>query len=314
LNEEIIILRKEMPKLGLALGGGGARGLAHIGVLKTLEKEGVEISAITGCSMGAVVGGLYAFYGSATKVEDHMLKILQSPKFQELPFDELKKDENPTDKNYFEEIIDYIGMRLYAFKSLQNTSFLEEELAIEIFTSIPDEKIENLKIKFSAIATDLLSGEEINFTRGGLQKVLQASAAIPGIFPPVNIDKYHLVDGSASESVPVGKVKEIGADRVLAIDVTHNLKTIDKPVNIIDILYRAEDITSFHLSKERLREADLIISPKVKEFYWADFDKAEEIIAMGEEAVKESIEDIRKLGNRNSYILEIEQFIKKLKS
>lgn len=303
-----------MPKLGLALGGGGARGLAHIGVLKTLEKENVEISAITGCSMGAVVGGLYAYYGNAAKVEEHMLEMIQSPKFQELPLDDLKKDENPDDKNYFEEIIDYVGMRLYALKSLHSNSFLDEEIASEIFNTFPDEKIENLKIRFSAIATDLLSGEEINFTRGSLQNVLQASSAIPGIFPPVNIDKYHLVDGSASESVPVGKVREIGADRVLAIDVTHNLKTIDKPVNIIDILYRAEDITSFHLSAERLREADLIISPKVKEFYWSDFDKAEEIIAKGEEAVTERIEEIRKLESRNSYILEIEQFIKKLKS
>ncbi|MDI6804766.1 MAG: patatin-like phospholipase family protein [Bacteroidota bacterium] len=170
-----------------------------------------------------------------------------------------------------------------------------------------------MNIKYSAIATDLLSGEEINFTKGSLRSAIRASSAIPGLFPPVKYQSYFLVDGSASESVPVGKVREIGADRVLAVNVTRNLKVVELPENIFNILYRTEDITSFHLSVLRLREADLIIRPQVEEHSWTDFDKAKEIITEGEIVTKKNINRIKKLVSRNSYLLEIEHYIKKLK-
>lgn len=301
-----------MVGIGLALGGGGARGLAHIGVLKVLEQEGIEITAITGCSMGAIIGGLYAYYGEASKVEEHIFNSLKREIFKNLHIEELAENGETLDKNFFDEIIDYIGFRIQALKSLQNISFFNQDTVDEIYSGIPDVSIEDLKIKFSAIATDLLSGEEINFTKGNLREVLRASSAIPGIFPPVQLDDYYLVDGSASESVPVGKVKEIGADRVLAVNVMHCLTRVSKPVNIIDVLSRSEDITSFHLSKARLNEADLVIRPKVRKLTWAEFDKTEKIIRKGEDAVRNNIEDIRKLANRNSYLLEFEQYIKKL--
>ncbi len=303
-----------MTKLGLALGGGGARGLAHIGVLKSLEKEGIKIYAITGCSMGAIVGGLYAYYGNGKDVQRHMLKILQNPKLKDLQLGDLLENSSDSNKNIIDEIIQYVGLRITAFKSLQNISFFSQEITDEIYLGIPDVKIEDLKIKFSAIATDLISGEEINFTRGSLRDAIRASSAIPGFFPPVQINDFYLVDGSASESVPVSKVREIGADRVLAVDVTHTLKRIDKPVNVVDVLNRAEDITSYHLSKERLKSADLVIRPKVRKLSWADFRKVEKIISKGEEAVNNKTEEIRKLVNRNSYLLEIEKYIKKLSS
>jgi len=114
--------------------------------------------------------------------------------------------------------------------------------------------------------------------------------------------------------IPVSKVREIGADRVLAVDVTHCIKRIDKPINIVNVLNRAEDITSFHLSKERLKEADLVIRPKVRKLSWADFNKVEKIISKDEESARHNIKEIRKLVNRNSYLLKIEQSIKKLSS
>jgi len=121
-----------------------------------------------------------------------------------------------------------------------------------------------------------------------------------------------LVDGSASESVPAGRVKEIGADRVLAVDVTRNINIMRPNKNILDILYRTQDITSYHLSQLRLQEADLILRPKVRKLSWDDFDKATEIITLGENVVRENIDRIKKLLNRNSYMLEIERRFKKL--
>jgi NTE family protein len=181
-----------------------------------------------------------------------------------------------------------------------------------MYNLIPDVKIESLKIKFSAIATDLISGEEINFTKGSLREAIKASSAIPGIFPPVKYQNYFLIDGSASESVPAGRVRELGADRVLAVDVMRPIKTVKQPQNVIDILYRAEDITSHHLSILRLREADLIIRPKVKHLSWADFEKINEIIYSGEKAAAENIAAIKKLVESYSLLLKLKQKFKKL--
>lgn len=300
-----------MSKFGLALGGGGARGLAHIGVLKVLEQKGLEIHSITGCSMGAIIGGLYAYFGSIRQVEDFILDIINHPKFLELEIDKLSENHKP-DKNYFEQFFDYIGTRVQALRALNRLSYFDEELTDEMYSVIPDVPVEKFKIKFSAIATDLISGEEINFTEGSLRKIIKASSAIPGIFPPVKFNNYFLIDGSASESVPAGKVRDIGADRVLAVDVTRELKIIEEPKNVFEILYRAEDISSYHLSMIRLEEADLVISPDVKKLSWADFDEAEKIIAAGEKAANDNIESILKLYRRNSYIVKLEHKLKKI--
>ena len=302
-----------MSKLGLALGGGGARGFAHIGVLKVLDREKIKISAITGCSMGAIIGGLYAYFGNASKTEEFIHKAIKDPRFEKLGMDTFSENKYVHDKNYFEQFFGYIGSRFNALKALGHLSYFDEELTEEIYRMIPDTPIEKLKINFSAVATDLISGEEINFTSGSLRDAIRASSAVPGIYPPVKIGNFLLVDGSASESVPAGKVREIGADRVLAVDVTKNIKVVKPTKSILDILYRTEDITSYHLSLIRLKESDLVISPKVKKLSWADFDKAEEIIKAGEKAAKENLVKIKKLVNRNTYLLEIEQYIKKLK-
>uniref|UniRef100_A0A832G198 Patatin-like phospholipase family protein n=1 Tax=Ignavibacterium album TaxID=591197 RepID=A0A832G198_9BACT len=301
-----------MKKFGLALGGGGARGLAHIGVLKVLEQNKIKIHSVTGCSMGAIIGGLYAYYGNSNQVENFILEIINHPKFIELGIEKLSENNNKLDKNYFEQFYDYIGKRVQALKALNRLSYFDEELTNEMYKVIPDVPIENFKIKFSAIATDLLSGEEINFTNGSLRKAIQASSAIPGIFPPVKYQNYFLIDGSASESVPAAKVRDLGADRVLAVDVTREIKIIEEPQNVFEILYRAEDISSYHLSMVRLREANLVISPSVKNLSWADFDKAELIISAGEKAAKDNLDNILKLYNRNSSILKIEHKLKKI--
>jgi NTE family protein len=300
-----------MSKFGLALGGGGARGLAHIGVLKVLEKENIKVDVITGCSMGALIGGMYAYLGNAKEVEEFIYETVIHPKFLELGIDKLSESEKP-DKNYFDQFFDYLDKRYQVLKSLNHLSYFDEETTNEMYNLIPDVKIESLKIKFSAIATDLISGEEINFTKGSLREAIKASSAIPGIFPPVKYQNYFLIDGSASESVPAGRVRELGADRVLAVDVMRPIKTVKQPQNVIDILYRAEDITSHHLSILRLREADLIIRPKVKHLSWADFEKINEIIYSGEKAAAENIAAIKKLVESYSLLLKLKQKFKKL--
>ena len=263
--------------------------------------------------MGALIGGLYAYYGNAKRVEEFIYGAIKDPKFVGLGIDKLSTNRTKPDRSILEPLLNYVNTRLQAFKALNRFSFFEENLSEIIYEIIPDKPIEDLRIKFSAIATDLISGEEINFTKGSLREVIKASSAIPGIFPPVKYHNRFLVDGSASESVPAGKVKEIGADRVLAIDVTRYIKSAEQPHNIFEVLSRTIDIMSYHLSVERLKEADLVIHPDVKKLSWADFDMIDEIISAGETAAKENINEIKKLVRRNSYLLAIERHVKKIK-
>ncbi len=300
-----------MIKIGLALGGGGARGLAHIGVLKALEKNKINFYAVTGCSMGAVIGALYAYYGNAVAVEEKILEIVENTDFESYGLHELD-EQSKEKKNNFVNIFDIINARLHALLALKNRSYFSEEKTGELFSTFPDVPIENLKIKFSAIATDLISGEEINLTRGSLRTVIRASSAIPGIFPPVQIGKMLLVDGAASESVPVRKVKELGAEKVLAVNVSKDLQIDEPPKNLIEILYRSQDITSFHLSYERMREADLIIKPNVGKLNWTDFEKVKEIIKAGEEATGNVLAEIEKLSESVSFAKRFGQKIKRL--
>ncbi len=301
-----------MSKLGLALGGGGARGLAHIGVLKVLDAEGIQISAITGCSMGAIIGGLYAYFGNAFKVEEFILQAIKDPRFAKLNIESLNDNIKSINKTSLEKFSEYIKARIHAINTIGRLSYFDSNVADDIYNAIPDIQIEDLKISFSAVATDLSSGEEINFTKGSLRNVLKASSAIPGVFPPVLINNYLLIDGSASESVPVRKVKDIGADRVLAVDVIKSLKIIRPVNNILDVLYRTEDVTSYQLSKIRLTEADLIISPQVKELSWADFDGAVKIIELGESAAMQNLDKIKQLVKKNVYSLKFNRYLKKI--
>ncbi len=302
-----------MTKLGLALGGGGARGLAHIGVLKVLEKNNIKVHAISGCSMGSVIGALYAYYADAKKVESIVLDLIEKTDFRKLGFDLLQENKVNEGLSLFDSFSEYVKIRYHLFKSLDKLSYFDEEVTRKLFSFIPDIDIKDLNIKFSAIATDLISGEEINFSKGSLREVVRASSAIPAIFPPVEIGNKFLVDGGASESVPVESVRELGADRVLGVDVTRCLHVEHKPENLFDVLFRVEDITSFHLSKVRLESSDLTIHPRVRDLDWSEFKKAREIIEEGEKTANEMLSEIQKLVDRNYYLLAMEHFVKKLK-
>jgi len=302
-----------MNKFAIALGGGGARGLAHIGFLKILDQNKIKIDAISGCSMGAIVGGLYSYFGNAEAVEEFIINTIKSEKYKELGIDNLAKRKTDNSVKYFEQFLDFIGTSIQVIKAINKISYFDETITNEIFDFIPDVPVENLKIKFFAVASDLLSGEEIIFSTGSLRKALQASSAIPGIFPPVKYKNYLLVDGSVTNLVPVKILKSSGYEKVLAIDVVKKLENRNPPKNIFEILYRVESISSYHLSMSQLTDADLLINPEVRQYNWTDFNFAREIILEGEKAALENLDSITKLYKYNIQLLRIKKFINRFR-
>ncbi|MEJ5305775.1 MAG: patatin-like phospholipase family protein [Ignavibacteria bacterium] len=302
-----------MNKLALALGGGGARGLAHIGVLKVFEEQKIKIEAISGCSMGAIVGGLYAYFGNAKAVEEFVFDTISSEKYKELGIDKLS-NRKESNFRYLEQFFDFIGTSIQILKAINRNSYFDEELTEEVFDFIPDVDIETLKIKFFAVATDLISGQEIVFSNGSLRKALKASAAIPGIFPPVKYRGYYLVDGSVTDLVPVTILKNSGYEKILAIDVVKSLENPEPPKNIIEVLYRVESISSYQLSALQLKDADFLIYPDVREYDWSDFRFANEIIKQGEIAAKSNLYEIKKLYNANIFFFRLRKLLDRIKN
>ncbi len=283
------------PKIGLALGGGGARGLSHIGVLRVFEKENIPIFQITGCSIGALIGGLYAQYQSADRVQEFFSDLFRHPIFKELDIQVFNTMDTDGPARYFNNYLNQLKMYFSLLKTINARSVFSEEMIDKIFALYPDATIESLPVRFACIATDLLSGREIVLNEGSLRTAVRASSSIPGIFPPVKLHDLLLVDGAATDSIPVQIVKGQGAHYVFAVDVSKCIENDSPLSNGLQIIYRAEDIVTYHLTQERLVGADLVLRPEVRHFSWAAVNKMDEIIAAGEQAAKEALPRIKEI-------------------
>ncbi len=271
-------------KIGLALGGGGARGLAHIGVLRVLEKNNIPIYQISGTSIGAIVGGLYAKYRDIDKVEAYLYHLVESPVFKNLNLDSF--DPETEESGYWKEVINSAQRNLSFLRMWRYPSAINNSIVNGIFKKYPDDPIEALPIKFAAVATDLISGREIVIVEGSLKQAVIASSSIPGLFPPVEKSNAKLVDGGISDLVPVYVTRGQGSEYVIAVDVTKSLEDIEPLTNGLSIIDRSQTILAFQLARERLAGADLVIRPSSIRFSWASVRYMPEIIKSGEIAAK----------------------------
>ncbi len=282
-------------KVGLALGGGGARGLSHIGILKVFEREHIPITQITGCSIGAIIGGLYAYLGSAEQVREYILKMISDPMYDELNIQLFASMDRSDRHFFFEGRLQNLKMYFSLLKTIRTPSVFSAEAVDKIFRLYPDTDLSSLKIKFATIATDLISGREIVIDEGSLRQAVRASSSIPGFFPPVKMEHMLLVDGAATDSIPVQIVRGQGAQYVIAVDVSKCINDIGTLETGLQVIYRAEDIVSHHLTQERIAGVDYLIRPEVGHYSWADVGKMDEIIAAGEQAAQKAIPDIKRM-------------------
>jgi len=279
-------------KIGLALGGGGARGFAHIGVLKVLEKNKIPIYQISGTSIGAVIGGAYAVYNDAQKVEAFMYDFINTDAFKELNLDVFDPDPKKS-ISYWKQLIKTTQRNISLFRTWRHQSMLSELQIEKIFNSFPDGKIEKLAINFAAVATDLVTGRETVLLEGGLKQAVIASSSIPGIFPPVEMLNTKMCDGGVSDLVPVYVSRGQGAQYVIAVDVSKSLNKKEVLTNGLSIIDRAQTILAYQLSRERLGGADCVIRPSSSRFSWASVRYIPEIIKSGEIAAEQALPAIK---------------------
>ncbi len=264
-------------KVGLALGTGAARGLAHIGVLEVLEKEGIPIDMIAGTSAGAIIGALYA----QGKNSSQIIKMA----------------------------LDLSRKRLVSMvdPSLPKSGFIKGRKIKNLVTLFigGDIKFSDLKVPLACVATDINTGEEVVIDQGSVPEAIRASISIPAIFTTVKWRGRYLVDGGLVNPVPVSVVKRMGADFIIAVnvipDVAERAHQVDKErtgglkePNIIHVLLQSMYIGTYSLVSHSLEGADIVIEPRVTHIGSGDFHHAQECILQGELAAQDSIPEIKR--------------------
>lgn len=277
---------RDQPRLGLVLGGGGARGLAHIGVLKVFQREQIPVDLIAGTSMGGLVGALYAAGVPIETVEKEISRLSH-------PMEQIKL----VDLHISAAGLSVSGRRIYHFMA----DLLGEDLTFA-----------DLRLPLSMVSVDILTGRDVVLQGGLVIDAVRATISVPGVFDPVDLGDYRLVDGGVLDNVPVDVARAMGATRTIAVDVLPSfsrnrpgLQPIESGLQLpfaplaLNEVYNVIMIMIAALTDCRLREypPDLLICPELpaEVTLLSGFGRAEEIIAAGESAAEEALPQIRAL-------------------
>jgi NTE family protein len=280
-------------RVGLALGGGGIRGLSHIGVLKVLEQEGIDIDLIVGTSAGALIGGAYASGQSPRRIQARVEAYLRSPEFDATALKSIGLTVSPEQQGRLWKAQSLIMNRYYMVRSFFRPSLLpagDFHSLVNFF--LPEIDIRRTRIPFRAVTTDLITGRKVVLSEGPLRMAVLASCAVPGAIEPVPFGEWLLADGGITSLVPVHTAREAGAGVVIAVTVDRDLHSSGNMETAQDIFYRAGEITSSKLGAVELEDADVIIRPEVGDLHWMDFRRSEDLIRGGEEATRRVLGEI----------------------
>ncbi len=282
------------PKIGLALAGGGAKGAAHIGVLKILEENHIPVDYIAGTSMGSIIGGLYATGMTADELREALLAIdwtdalSDAPRRQDLSF---RRKEEET--RYPFDLEWGIGKKGFRFPSGlrtgQKLGVLLQQLTLRA-GGIHD--FDDLPIPFRAVATDIRNGDPVVLDHGSLSTALRASMAIPAVFTAVNLDGLTLVDGGISNNVPVDVVRAMGADIVIAVDLRQP-ETEGEIATYLQVVGQLNRFLTRKNMEAQLANADVVIHPDVTGFSTMGFDKVAELCDLGQRQAESQIGELR---------------------
>jgi len=250
--------QKPRPRVGLVLSGGASRGFAHVGVIKVLEQNDIPIDIIVGTSAGSLTGALYAYYGDINMLERAARDLT------------------------VEDIFDFsiLGIGVGLVKGENIITYVEETIKVK--------NIEDLKIPYAAVAADLNTGEMVIFDSGPLSTAVRASTSIPGIFTPLNLGGRVLVDGGIVNSMPVDVARDMGADVIIAVDVTAHTTNYDVK-NMVDIIIQTFNIMGAQVNKYKYEDADVIIRPDVRGVGIIDFSRKDFLILQGERAARTAL-------------------------
>jgi NTE family protein len=268
--------RAVLPKVGLALGSGGARGFSEIGVMRVLEQEKIPVDLVVGTSVGSLVGALYADTGKVLDAE-----------FQAVAVGE-------------EDIFDYKALAFLSGGLVKG-----ERLEQFLNTHLQHKSIETMKVPFAAVAVDLMAGRPVAFEKGSAAQAVHASAAIPGVFVPVEFGGRIYVDGGVADPVPVDFARQKGADVVIAVAIPSGAPAT-RPQNPVEVALHAIALMTAELGAIKAKDADVVITPDVSGVAFDDFTQKKRLIEAGEAAARQALPAIRAAIERKTRHLPVE--------
>lgn len=275
----------------IALGGGGGRGLAHLGVLEALEEHDLKPSAIVGTSIGALFGGMYALYNNIEIVMARVREVLTSKAFTHLRLPYLRVAET-TDHTWLGKLTAAARESVLYTHAASGPFLTDSEALMDIISNLCDDKgFADLKIPLHVTSVHFPSGEIEIFSKGDLNKVIAASMAVPGVFEPININGQQFVDGGLACELPAKEAKMIAkpGQLVVAIDVGARPDPNKKPGTVIGMLDWAIRIKAFYLRQYKAQYADLLIDPMPGFRQWNDFSHPDQEIERGHQIALEEI-------------------------
>jgi NTE family protein len=274
----------------LALGGGGARGLAHVGVLEVLEEAGVAVAGIAGTSAGAIIGAMWITLGSAAAVARRWRDFLAADIVKALPDIRLTPSVSTRD-NPLLLFAHRIRRTAMVALALERTSVITHaDLEKGLSFLLPDVAIESLPVKFAAVATDFATGAPVALRNGRLRAAVMASCAIPAVVPPYLIAGRYLVDGGTVADVPVEQAHALCRRPVVAVSVGEALGEEDGArITLVQAMVRASNMTHKALRGAQLASADLVIAPDVGFMHWSELTRLDEAAAAGRASAERSV-------------------------
>jgi NTE family protein len=282
-------------KVGLVLSGGGAKGLAHIGALKIIEEAGVKIDYIGGTSMGAIIGALYAAGYSANELDS----IFRTTDFNRLIQDNLPRSAKTfyekEDSERYALALPFNKFKISVPPAYSGGQNIYQEL-VKLLYHVKDIKdFKNLPIPFVCIATNVETGEEVVLRSGYLPEAIMASGTLPSLFEPAIIDGKVLIDGGVVNNYPIEKVKEMGADFIIGVDVQHGLSDRKELLSATEILLQINNYRSVEAMKKKSKQTNIYIKPNIEEFTMLDFDEGNTIVRLGETAARKKFLALKEL-------------------
>src|SRR5438128_1618931 len=289
----------QTPKIGIALSGGAARGLAHIGVLKVLEQAGIPVDVIAGTSMGSVVGGLYAVGYSAAQLDT----IVRGQNWFRLLTDPVDRRDLPIDRKVAADRL-LLTLPIYRGGIQLPKSVVPGQRIWELLTGLTwsahgIHDFRRLPIPFAAVATDLETGQAVVLDQGFLPDAIRASMALPSVFAPVELGGVVLIDGGVVRNLPAHDARALGADVLICSDVTDPLEPRDSIVSLVDVLLQSVSFRVWDSERAERGACDVLIVPDVRAFTSFGFGRAAELMARGEAAARAALPEIEaKVGRR----------------
>jgi NTE family protein len=281
----------------LVLGGGGAKGFAHLGAILVLEQAGLRPDIICGTSAGSLAGAFYSLHtddiGVFEKIEEtREFKILRGLNINAVEFEN-------DQQGFFMKTISSVKKNLLLIKMLRDNALVQREEVEPIFRRLfSDISFEDLPINLIVTAFDLISGRDIYIKTGKLWKGIMASCAIPGIFPPVEYEDKLLIDGGITNRLPVKCARLIGAQSVIAIDLSQQLSPEEELNSVVNIHLRTDAAVANRFDLYSKEAADLVIEPDLGDMRWSDFQRYGYALKKGKESANEKLQEIRRVMSR----------------